>query len=247
MKYFCTLLLFTIVVSVSAQSQSHIYFFRDAKFVGAIVGYNVYMDSALVGRVSSGSVITYSCEPGLRTFRAKTEGEGSITIDLKPGVTYYIECGTTLGAVVGHPSFRQVSASEAKVAVGKINPQLVAVFDVDPEFVTDTTRALNNMFQRKRKGGVKRGIWFGAIAVVALINTIKQTGSTSTVYGVSVDTGPDPANYVVMGVCTVVAITGAAQASKYNDGRLTQVIRDYKEGRDIPKEFKSKLKKKDFK
>lgn len=246
MKYLYVIFFVIVFLSASAQD-ARIYFYRDAKFVGAIVGYNVCLDSALVGRASSGSVLSYSSAPGLKTIRAKTEGESSLTIELKAGVTYYIECGIEIGAVAGRPSFRQVSASEAKAAVSKINPQLVMAIDVDPQFATDTARALNNMFHRKKIGGVTRAIVFGVLGLGSLIGTISQSGSSSTVGGATIDTGPDPANYVFIGVCTVLTITGITQASKYNRGRLTQVVREYNEGKGVPNEFKSKLKTKDFK
>ena len=247
MKYVYLFILFLVAITSSAQDKARLYLFRDSKFAGSIVGYDVYLDSVLIGRVTSGSVLTYSASPGLRTIKAKTEGESSITIDLKAGGTYYVEWGIELGVVAGRPSFRQVSASEAKAAISKINPQIAIAPEVDPQFATDTARALSNMFSRKRKGGVTRATIFSALTIASIAGTAAQSGSNSKINGVTIDNGPNPANYVFIGIGTIVTITGFTQASKYNSGRLTQLTKEYKEGKGIPKEFKSKLKAKDFK
>ena len=227
-----------LIASISAAGQDSlatIYFYRESKLAGSLVSYIVYHDTTRIGRLTPGNILNYRCNPGLQTFRAKTESESSVTIEVKPGGTYYIECGLSVGAFVGRPTFRQVFAAEAREAFRKINPYAVEFVKEDGVTVIpqqkDTVRALNNLFQRKRKGGTTRAIVFGLLGLSSLVGT--ASGNS------------DPGNFIFIGFCGIMAITGGTQSAKYRNPE--PVIRDFQAGKGIPQPLKAKLKRKDFK
>ena len=92
-------------------------------------------------------------------------------------------------------------------------------------------RALNNLFQRKRKGGTTRAIVFGLLGLSSLVGT--ASGNS------------DPGNFIFIGFCGIMAITGGTQSAKYRNPE--PVIRDFQAGKGIPQPLKGKLKRKDFK
>lgn len=232
------LLLSFLIASISASGQDSlatIYFYRPAKGAGAAISFIVYQDTSRVGRLTPGNILNYRCRPGKKWFRAKTADENYIHLELKSGETYYIECGLSVGAFVGRPTFRQVFAAEAREAFRRINPYAVEFVKEDGVTVIpqqkDTVRALNNLFQRKRKGGTTRAIVFGLLGLSSLVGT--ASGNS------------DPGNFVFIGFCGIMAITGGTQSAKYRNPE--PVIRDFQAGKGIPQLLKGKLKRKDFK
>jgi hypothetical protein len=234
-------------------SLATVYFYRQAKFGGSFVSYQVKHEDMSIGKMTSGSAFKYSSQAGLQTFSAKTEAESFVKIDIKPGQTYFVECGISSGVLAGHPSFRQVSGAEAKREMAKIDLRLSrqipdeALSQQGPR--EDSVRALSNLFQRKRKNGVIRAVIFGAVALGTAIGIITYKPTTVDFNGqtVELDSSPPPADYVLLGVSGALMITGIVQHNKYNVSKLDRILEDRKQGRGIPQEIKSKLKKKDFK
>jgi hypothetical protein len=126
MKYLYSFLFIFVVTSASAQNETRIFFFRDSNLASAIGGYDVYLDSILVGRIDNGVIQSYSCAPGEHRIHAKTGTETSIAVNLKPGVTYYMECSVVVDPSGGHPTFKLVPATEGKSAIKKIDPKAAA-------------------------------------------------------------------------------------------------------------------------
>jgi hypothetical protein len=165
---------------------------------------------------------------------------------------YFIECGLSVGALVGRPTFRQVFGADAKREIGKIDLRLSREITMEALTtkgeVSDTVRALNNLFQRKRKNGVARAAIFGGVAVASLIGIITFKPSTVTVNQqvVEVDSAPT-ADYVLLGVSAVMLVTGVIQDKKYSSANLSVLLEERKQGMPIPIKIKSKFKAKDFK
>lgn len=203
--------------------------------MGFAVGYDVDHGPSVIGRIKVSTVFSYRCKPGLQTFEATTEGTSSITMDLKAGQLYFVECGLGVGALIGRPTFKQVTSIEAKKEIARIN-QVVADYlpatIVETFIKADTARALQNLFQRKRKGGTTRAVIFGGLGLVALVNAGKSGGDGGT--------------YIMVGFSIIMVITGATQATKYNSEALAKVVDEYKQGKLVPPLIKMKFKKKDF-
>ncbi|MFM7857422.1 MAG: hypothetical protein ACKO96_37255 [Flammeovirgaceae bacterium] len=257
---FATLLLTVIFAQclLAQDSTATVYFFREGKFAGSFIGYDVKHQGNVIGRIKSNSVFSYQSPAGLQTFSATTESESSIKIQLLPGQTYFIECGIAIGLAVGRPVFRQTSGAEAKRKIEAINSTVASQIPAQlTETVqpNDTVRALQNMFQRKRKGGGTRAAVFGAITVVAVVGIATYTPETVTInqgaagsQNLQVGSSSPPAgSFLLGGASAILAISGFAQVSKYSTEKLERLLDNYKNGRPLPREIKAQLRQKDFK
>jgi len=243
---------------LAQDSLATVYFYREGKFAGSFVGYDVMHNGTTIGRIKSNSVFTYQSKGGLQTFMATTEGASSMKIELAPGNTYFIECGLGVGVMVGRPTFRQATNTEARKKIEKINSVVANAIPANIQEVVqpnDTVRALQNLFQRKRKGGTARAAVFGVIAVASLVGianykqatvTINQGSAGSQVIPIG-SSSPPAANFILAGFSAIMTITGITQTSKYADDKLEALLQVYKNGKPLPPIIKSKLKKKDFK
>jgi hypothetical protein len=52
---------------------------------------------------------------GLNTLWAKTEAKSEVPINVKKGRTYYLRCGISMGAFVGHPKLELMDNREGKL------------------------------------------------------------------------------------------------------------------------------------
>jgi len=258
----CITFLFLFSVCSTAllaqDSLAIVYFYREGKFAGSFVGYDVMHNGTTIGRIKSNSVFTYQSKGGLQTFMATTEGASSMKIELAPGNTYFIECGLGVGVMVGRPTFRQATNTEARKKIEKINSVVANAIPANIQEVVqpnDTVRALQNLFQRKRKGGTARAAVFGVIAVASLVGianykqatvTINQGSAGSQVIPIG-SSSPPAANFLLAGFSVIMTISGISQTSKYADDKLEALLQVYKNGKSLPPFIKSKLKKKDFK
>ena len=185
--------LFFLYIPFQLQGQDSlatVHFYRAGKFAGSFIGYDVKHNDKVIGRIKSGTVVTYRCQPGLQTFTANTESESSFRLAVEAGKTYFVECSLAAGIVVGRPTFRQVFSAEAKKEIGKIDATLAASIPVhvaEPMQPADTARALHNLFQRKRTGGTTRATVFGILGVASLVGTVSYKPNTVTINQAQVD------------------------------------------------------------
>ncbi|HEX5170957.1 MAG TPA: hypothetical protein VFW11_17400 [Cyclobacteriaceae bacterium] len=242
------LILFTFatVQTLSAQDSSGdalatIYFYRVASIKGAAIGFNLHHEDSVIGRITSGSSIVYRCRPGVQEFWAQTESRRSVFIEAAPGGTYFVHCTISMGAVAGVPSFRQVSAQDAVPHITQILQQVANSGETISELEKlrgsiakpeekDTVRAMNNLFERKRKGGTTRAVIFGILGVTAMVQAAQG----------------EPTAWAGVGLFGAVAVTGITQTAKYNSEKLQKLLTDYKNGIPLQGGIKKKFKKKDF-
>jgi hypothetical protein len=211
-----------------------IYFYQSSSIKRAVANYGVYDSAKFLGKMTPGQVLIYRAKPGLHTFIAKIESKSATIIDVQPSKLYFIECGITYGVVVGTPSMRQVAPKIGIAAIRKINPALTinealvaeAVLD-EADFKADTLRALNNLYARKRRNGLIRGVIFASWSVAGL-----TAGDATVMPGV-----------LVIGA---VSVSGFAQAGKYNAVNKLKAIEEYKAGKPLSAKIKRKFKEKDF-
>jgi hypothetical protein len=235
--------------SEAQDSLATIYFYRGGQVGGFAISYDVKQGEKIIGRIAGNTVVRYRTKPGAQTFKATTEGEGSIYLILAAGKTYFVECGLSVGALVGRPTFRQTYSEVARKKITSIDAVIAQTIPYELTEViqqSDTTRALQNLFQRKRKGGTARAVVFGSLGIISLISTTK---SQSTPPGVqNVGEGPNNTGaYIFVGFSAVMVGTGIAQTSNYSSEKLEALLKDHEKGTPLPVKIKSKLKKKDFK
>lgn len=234
----CILLLILTLISGNSlyaqDSLATVHFYR-ANTAGYAVSFTLYQDTVKIGKLNVGNVLTVRCNPGTVKFSAKTESERSIVLHTKPGLTYFVECKIASGAIVGVPTFRQVPIAQAKKDLTSINSYLAQLFTpgmVETIEPSDTLRALNNLFERKRKGGKTLATIFGVYSVAA-IAAIAGSGDAAS-----------GAPALVVGVALI--ITGASKAKRFNDVALDTIQEEYKAGKPLPPKIKAKFKAKDF-
>ena len=94
-----------------------IIFYREKKFAGWGVGYNVRDGENRIGGLPNGSYFVYDATPGPHTFSAATESKAERTIKVESGKTYYIRGEIEMGLVVGRPYLTIVDPQEGASAV----------------------------------------------------------------------------------------------------------------------------------
>lgn len=240
-RFVFIVLMFLMSVFLSAQdSLATIKFFRRDKLAGSAISYKVYTDTIFVFSAAPGSVYTYRCASGTRKFWAQTESKNFIFVDVKAGETYYVECKLGVGAMAGTPAFRQVSSAEAIPVIRKLAPEEKLTTDVaglsNESSATDTTRAIRNLFTRKRKAGKVRAIIFGAMGFASLVDIATYDGPA----------GVGPETFAVFGAIAAVSITGIVQVNKYNGDKQETLVTNFKQSRSLPDWVKKKLKRRDF-
>lgn len=78
---------------------------------GALVGYDLHLGDSVICRVKNNYKTTIHVKnEGLNTLWAQTEVKAEVPIDIKYGKTYYLRCGITFGAFVGHPKIELVDS-----------------------------------------------------------------------------------------------------------------------------------------
>ena len=95
-------------MQADAQSAA-IIFFREWAFTGGGMSYFITEDTNNIGLLKAGSYFTYRATPGKHTYSAETEARSSVTLDIQPGQTYYIEGGIGMGFWAGRPQLSEVT------------------------------------------------------------------------------------------------------------------------------------------
>ena len=83
---------------------------------GSMVGYDLYLGDSVICRVRNNFKTTlHITKEGLNTLWAKTEAKSEVPINVKKGRTYYLRCGISMGAFVGHPKLELMDNREGKL------------------------------------------------------------------------------------------------------------------------------------
>ncbi|GAB1254083.1 DUF2846 domain-containing protein [Desulfovibrio falkowii] len=114
---------------VADEQNAAIVFFREWAFTGGGMTYFVTEDTRNIGLLKAGSYFVYKALPGKHTYSAETEAKSSVTLDVQPGQTYYIEGGIGMGFWAGRPQLSEVT----KPAFDKVKPELKYIRLATPE------------------------------------------------------------------------------------------------------------------
>jgi hypothetical protein len=91
---------------------------------GALVNYDLYLGDSVICRVKNNFKTSIQVsKKGLNTLWAKTEAKSEVPIDIKPGKTYYLRCGITMGFFVGHPSLELMDSKTGKSEFESLKPK----------------------------------------------------------------------------------------------------------------------------
>jgi len=91
-----------------------VYFYREGKFVGSMISYNIRHNEQIIGALANGTYFYYEVDPGTHTFTANTEAKSSRTLTVEAGKTYYISGRVEVGVLAGRPALSIADAQEAK-------------------------------------------------------------------------------------------------------------------------------------
>lgn len=91
-----------------------VYLYRPSSFLGGGVAYDVKTGGTVITTLHNGGYYPYFSAPGEQEFWAKTEAKSSVTLDVKPGQTYYIKGGVGVGFLVGRPHLMVVAPEIAE-------------------------------------------------------------------------------------------------------------------------------------
>lgn len=94
-----------------------VFFYREKKFAGWGVGYNVRDGETRIGGLPNGSYFVYDTTPGAHTFSAATETKAERSLKLEAGKTYYIRGEIEMGMMVGRPYLTIVDPLEGAAAI----------------------------------------------------------------------------------------------------------------------------------
>lgn len=101
-----------------------VYIYRPASFVGGGVSYDVHANQDVVTTLYNGGYYPYLSKPGEMEFWASTESKSSITLDVKPGETYFVKGEVGVGFLVGRPHLMVVAreTGEREITACKLIP-----------------------------------------------------------------------------------------------------------------------------
>jgi hypothetical protein len=102
-----------------------VYIYRPGSFIGGGVSYDVKIGETPITTLYTGGYYPYFSKPGEVEFWAKTESKSSVTLDVKPGQTYYIKGTVGVGFIVGRPHLMVVepNVAETEIAECKLIPE----------------------------------------------------------------------------------------------------------------------------
>jgi hypothetical protein len=89
---------------------------------GFLVGYDLHLGDSVICRVMNNYKTTiHITKDGMNTLWARTEKKVEIPVNFKPGRTYYLRCGITMGAFVGHPMLELIDGKTGKAEFESFN------------------------------------------------------------------------------------------------------------------------------
>lgn len=92
-----------------------VYFFRESRFVGGGVSFNVRDNGEVIGALKNGTYFFHYVEPGEHVFSARTEVERERAIQIEAGKVYYIKGSISMGVLAGRPELTIVDEAEARL------------------------------------------------------------------------------------------------------------------------------------
>jgi hypothetical protein len=78
-------------------------FFREKKMMGAAIRFKVRENDVQLCKLGSGSFCKIQVPAGTHLYDVHTEAKDQLSLDVKPGETYYVISSISMGAFAGHP------------------------------------------------------------------------------------------------------------------------------------------------
>lgn len=78
-------------------------FFREKKMMGAAIRFKVRENGTQLCKLGSGTFCTVQVPAGTHQYDVHTEAKDQLSLEVKPGETYYVQSTISMGAFAGHP------------------------------------------------------------------------------------------------------------------------------------------------
>ena len=78
-------------------------FFREKKMVGAAIRFKVRENGVELCKLGSGTFCNLQVPAGTHVYDVHTEAKDQLTLEVKPGETYFVVSTISMGAFAGHP------------------------------------------------------------------------------------------------------------------------------------------------
>ena len=96
--------------------KGQIVFYRKGGFVGSAVACSAWENGQKVSSLGGGRFFVMVADPGKHTFSVKTEAKDTITLEVEPDETQFVECKIKMGIMVGRPDIRPVPEADFRAA-----------------------------------------------------------------------------------------------------------------------------------
>ena len=104
----------------SGQPQATIFFYRPHRFVGAALKPSVFVDQTAVGRLHNGETAKFMVPAGTHQIYSNDKNAG-LSLEAKPGQTYYVRVDIQLGALKGHGSVTLMDPQQGKFEINAVS------------------------------------------------------------------------------------------------------------------------------
>jgi hypothetical protein len=109
-----------------------LYVYRPAGGVGTLVSYNVHLDDEKICRVHDGDYYAIPVKKeGKVILWTRTEARVELPMEVQFGKAYFVKCGVSMGAFVGHPTLKMMEARTAVRQFKFDKTKTAVVTDVD--------------------------------------------------------------------------------------------------------------------
>ncbi len=89
--------------AASAAETGTVIFFREKKMMGAAIRFKVRENEVELCKLGSGTFCSLQVPAGSHQYDVHTEAKDRLTLEVKPGETYYVISAISMGAFAGHP------------------------------------------------------------------------------------------------------------------------------------------------
>jgi hypothetical protein len=106
--------------SAANQPQATIFFYRPHRFVGAALKPSVFVDETAVGRLHNGDTVKFLVPAGTHQVYSNDKNTG-LSLETKPGQTYYVRVDIQMGALKGHGSVTLMDPQQGKYEINAVS------------------------------------------------------------------------------------------------------------------------------
>lgn len=99
---------------------ANVVFFRESKFVGAMVSFKVREAEQELGKLSNGTYFVTQVSPGAHAYTVHSEAKDVLNLEVESGQTYYLRGSVSMGVMVGRPNLAPSDAATFASMKGKL-------------------------------------------------------------------------------------------------------------------------------